>query len=157
MCNTLSNVGYQCAFRLAGMRVCRPAYRHLWGMKAKWQAQVVACTATACASATEDIVQYLHMREPRIIRASVVKQNLHIYVTEKGNKARSEVSLIQMLHLSTSQRVPVFCCERDECERIRDLILKNHIRAEAYHADVKTREGVEDRLRKGVNSSVAEQ
>jgi superfamily II DNA helicase RecQ len=124
-------------------------YSRIWEIKNRLQVQLVGCTATANEGAVEDISAYLKMHRPTVIRMPVVKSNLHICITEKGNSKQAEVSLVRMLRMSTSQTVIVFCCERKVCEHVTRLLCKNGLTAEAYHAGVKEREAVERRTRSG--------
>jgi superfamily II DNA helicase RecQ len=111
---------------------------------------MVACTATATAEGVQDITAYLHTCSPHVIRMTVVKENLHICITETGSSVQAEVSLVRLLRLSRSPTVLVFCSERIECERVTRLLVKNSLNAEAYHGGISDREAVEKRTREGM-------
>jgi hypothetical protein len=129
---------------------CRPAYTSLWKMKERWGTQVVACTATASAVVQRDIEECLHMKNPRCIRMQVVRNNLHICISSKGNSREAEISLARLVKRSSAKRVLVFCCSTSECERTARVLVLNKESAEAYHSRVEDRQEVEARLQAGV-------
>jgi ATP-dependent DNA helicase RecQ len=137
---------------LIAVQACRPAYTLLWKATERWGAQVVACTATATAEVQRDIEQCLHMKAPRSIRMEVVKKNLHICISSKGNSREAEISLARLVKQSSAKKVLVFCCSRRNCELTARVLVLNNVAAEAYHSQMEDRQGVERRVHAGVAS-----
>jgi superfamily II DNA helicase RecQ len=131
------------------VQACRPAYTSLWRTIERWGSQVVACTATASAQVQRDIQECLHMRNPRCIRMEVVRSNLHICISSKGNIRQAELSLARLVKGSSSKTVLVFCGTRSDCERTAQVLVLNNVSAEAYHSQMDDREGVERRVHAG--------
>jgi ATP-dependent DNA helicase RecQ len=133
---------------------CRPAYTSLWRMTEQWGTQVVACTATASALVQRDIEQHLHMKNPRCVRMPVLRTNLHICISAKGNSREAERSLARLVKRSSARRVLVFCCSRRECEETARLLVLNNQSAEANHSCTEDRQEVEARVQAGVRCTL---
>jgi ATP-dependent DNA helicase RecQ len=119
-------------------------------MRGVWGKQIVACTATATARSAKEIESCLQMHATVQIRMPIAKDNVHIAITAKGRGRRAKERLIRVLRSSSAEQAIVFCCKRAECERVAACLRKNSLDAEAYHAGIQDRSGVEARARGGV-------
>jgi hypothetical protein len=81
----------------------------------------------------------------------IAKPNVHIAVAAKGRGRKAVERLVRVLRLSTAEQAIVFCCARDECERVAECLRRNGLDAEAYHAGIDDRAGVEARAMRGAN------
>ena len=75
-----------------------------------WNAQMVACTASA-RKKVANMCRYLHMETATCIRMPVMKESLQICITEKGNSRQAETSLVRLVKHSGADTILVFCCE----------------------------------------------
>jgi superfamily II DNA helicase RecQ len=112
-------------------------------MRGVWGNQIVACTATDTAKTATEMERCLQLHATVHIRMPIAKPNVHIAMRAKGTGRRALKRLVWMLRVSSAEQADVFCCERIECERVATCLRGNRLDAEAYHAGVKDRSGVE--------------
>jgi superfamily II DNA helicase RecQ len=115
-----------------------------------WGNQIVACAATATAKTATEIEGCLQLHATVHIRMPIAKPNVHIAMTRMGKGRRALERLVRVFRLSSAEQAIVFYCERMECERVAACLRQNSLDAEAYHAGVENRSGVEARARAGV-------
>jgi ATP-dependent DNA helicase RecQ len=125
-------------------------------LRGVWGNQIVACTATATARTARAIERCLRLHGTVHIRMPVVKANVHIAIAAKGRGRRAHERLVRVLRTSSAEQAIVFCCERKECECVAASLRKNSLNAEAYHAGLEDREGVEARASAGVKFMTSE-
>ena len=91
--------------------VCIQASLHATvGDERYMECAMVACTASA-SKKLADMCRYLPMETATCIRMPVVKENLQICITEKGNSRQAETSLVRLVKHSGADTILVFCCE----------------------------------------------
>lgn len=91
---------------------------------------ILALTASATPEVTADIMRVLRFREPRVFARSFTRENLSYIVRYADFK---EQTLLRVLH-STSGCGIVYVRSRRRCREIADLLRRERISAEFYHA-----------------------
>src|SRR5512142_675348 len=75
----------------------RPAYRNLAGLRERFEAPVLALTATATPEVTRDIAAQLGMREPLLVRGSFLRRNLRLSAVKKGGEVRGRDAILRLV------------------------------------------------------------
>lgn len=109
----------------------RPAYRRLANLK-EWipNVPIVALTATATETVQKDIIRTLNLVDPLIVRTSFDRPNLYIKLIPKSPDPVSDI-----LPLVTNNKPAiVYCQTRKKTDEITNLLKKEGIKCDAYHA-----------------------
>lgn len=116
----------------------RPEYRQLSTLRGRFPlAPMMALTATATERVRADIVQQLHLREPRCYVASFNRPNLTYRVSPK---AKAYDQLIRFLRARPREAGIVYCQARKSAEHLAARLNTDGVRAVAYHAGMEARE-----------------
>lgn len=112
----------------------RPDYRNLDCLK-EWlpDVPILGLTATATKVVEKDIVETLGLENPLIIRTTFDRPNLQITIKPK-NKILADILPI----LNETDPAIIYCRTRKDTEKISELLKKNKINCEAYHAGMTT-------------------
>jgi ATP-dependent DNA helicase RecQ len=137
----------------------RPAYRNLKGLKDRFDAPVLALTATATPHVTADIVGQLAMREPLSVRGSFFRPNLRLSAYLKtGAKAApragavndTRTALLRLVRARAGESGIVYCLSRRSVESTAEFLSSRGVKALAYHAGLPApeRERVQDAFKR---------
>ena len=107
----------------------------------------LALTATATPRVVDEIMDKLAFREKKVIRASFERENLVYLVRETENKQQY---LLNTLSRNKGYGI-IYTRSRKRTRELAEMLKKNHISADYYHAglDYDTREEKQDRWQKG--------
>lgn len=123
----------------------RPSYTHLNLLK-KWvpNTPILALTATASEKVRTDIIEQLHLNEPKVIIGSFDRPNLFISVS---NNVDTFIPTIK----STDGPKIIYCKTRKDTDVIQKLVKSNGINCVKYHAGMsqKDRTNCQDRFISG--------
>ncbi|MEN9579132.1 MAG: hypothetical protein RJA70_2141 [Pseudomonadota bacterium] len=116
----------------------RPAYRRLSGLKQRFpDVPILALTATATQTVTQDILSQLAMDKAELYRGSFFRPNLHLHVHKKGKEAEVKdvrKAILGIVRDRPSQSGIVYCISRKATEGLADYLNENGCRAACYHA-----------------------
>jgi ATP-dependent DNA helicase RecQ len=116
----------------------RPAYRKLAGLKSRFEAPVLALTATATAEVMRDIESQLGLSDALRFRGSFFRPNLKIHAFKKGDnddrriKVRESIGKLCLARKGESGIV--YTLSRASAESTAEYLNKLGIRALPYHA-----------------------
>lgn len=130
----------------------RPAYRNLAGLKERFDAPVLALTATATPAVTQDIAAQLGMARPLVVKGSFLRPNLRLHAVKKGGDGPSAREAILRLVLARrGQSGIVYALGRRTVEETAEFLAVHGVRAAAYHAGLEPeeRERVQDAFQAG--------
>ncbi len=126
----------------------RPDYLNLKNLRKDFPSVgVVALTATATQRVRKDIVEHLHLNDPRIFLSSFNRPNLHYDIRPKDGAFEELVQLLRMPGHKDRPAI-VYCFSRKETEEIAGKLSAKGFTAEAYHAglDAADRHDIQDRF-----------
>ena len=130
----------------------RPAYRNLSGLKRRFvNVPVLALTASATPTVTEDIVRQLAMHEPVSYRGSFYRPNLQVHAYRKGELAGLSVgeAIVRLVKARPGQSGIVYCLSRKATEQTAGMLARAGCRVAFYHAglEAERRSAVQDSFR----------
>lgn len=127
----------------------RPAYLKIAEFKSENLPDVntIALTATATESVMNDICEKLELNSPKVYKASFARENLSFSIRKMESK---EEKLIEILN-NVAGAALVYVRSRKKTKAISDLLLRNGISADYYHAGLKhdQREKKQEAWKKG--------
>ncbi len=110
----------------------RPEYRQLAGIRSLLpNTPIIALTATATSRVRQDIVDQLHLNNPRCYVASFDRPNLSYRVTGKSGAARQTLAFIKE---RPGQCGIVYCQSRKTVEAVAASLVAAGVAARPYHA-----------------------
>lgn len=120
----------------------RPAYRKLRGLKQRFHVPVLALTATATDTVTDDIRAQLAMFEPEVLRGSFFRKNLRLSAYQKGEGVGVSVrqATLNLARVRVGQSGIVYCLSRKKTEELAEYLKEHGLRAAAYHAGLSAEE-----------------
>ncbi len=129
----------------------RPAYRNLAGLRSRFDAPVLALTATATPEVARDIAAQLGMRRPLLVRGSFFRPNLRIEMVKKGEGPSARERVIRMVSARRGESGIVYALSRRSVEETAAALRVHRIEAGAYHAGLEpeARTRVQDAFRSG--------
>ena len=120
------------------MAIHRKDYGRLGILKDKFpDVPIIALTATARASVSEDVIKILHIPQCTRFSAGYDRHNLLFEVIEKeSGNAPSKDQLIAYIrsHGLADKMGIVYCMTKADCEEIADHLRENGLIADFYHA-----------------------
>jgi ATP-dependent DNA helicase RecQ len=112
----------------------RPEYRELSRLRTRFpQLPIAAFTASATRRVRHDILQQLHLREPRTFISSFFRKNLRLTVRE-CRTADQEALLLRTLRAHKGETVIVYAPTIARVEETADFLTGQGIHALPYHA-----------------------
>jgi len=110
----------------------RPSYLKIAEFRQTYLPKIktIALTATATEKVVEDIVEKLELNEPNIFKASFHRDNLALAVRKVEDK---ESKLVEILN-NVAGSSCVYVRTRRRTKKLTNLLLKNQISADYYHA-----------------------
>ncbi len=109
----------------------RPPYLKIADIRVFFpETPVLALTATATPKVVVDIMDKLHFKSPRVVRASFERKNLAYRIFKESDKSGRLLHLLQQHQGSAI----VYVRNRKKTREIADILVKNNIPATYYHA-----------------------
>ena len=116
----------------------RPEYRELKKLRTHLpDVPIMALTATATERVRQDIIQQLHLREPRCYVASFNRPNLTYRVVPKSSAYEQVLELIQA---RPNDSGIVYCASRKTSESLGKKLSADGVAAKPYHAGLEARD-----------------
>jgi ATP-dependent DNA helicase RecQ len=113
----------------------RPSYRRLAGLRDELGGiPVLALTATATRRVALDIVRQLGMRQPAGYKGSFFRANLNVRARKKEKGGRTRQEILALVDTRHEESGIVYCLSRKSVEQTAAYLVKNGVRARAYHA-----------------------
>jgi ATP-dependent DNA helicase RecQ len=110
----------------------RPEYRELARLRDSFpEVPIMALTATATERVRRDIVQQLHLREPRCYVASFNRPNLSYRVVAKSSPYEQ---VLEFIRGRSNESGIVYCASRKTADRLATKLSADGISAKPYHA-----------------------
>ncbi len=110
----------------------RPEYRQLSSLREKFPGvPFMALTATATERVRADIVEQLHLHEPRCYVASFNRPNLTYRVSAKSG---SYEQILSFIRARRNEAGIIYCQARKTAEQLADKLTADGIKSEPYHA-----------------------
>jgi len=111
----------------------RDDYRRLGILKEKFpNTPVAAFTATATKKVVEDIVKTLKLKNPKILKGKIFRDNLILNVKKRAGNGYKQ--LVKFLDIHKNESGIVYTFTRKESEKLANFLQKNGYKAKAYHA-----------------------
>lgn len=113
--------------------------------------QTVALTATATARVRQDIVQILHLRNPKHFITGFARTNLHFSVLNCRTESDKEQQLLDFLQSNAGSGI-IYAATRKKCEELVALLTKSmKMSVGAYHAGltIDQRRFIQEQFMKG--------
>lgn len=126
----------------------RPDYLTLKELRKDFpRAGCVALTATATPRVRKDIIEHLHLKEPRVFLSSFNRPNLHYDIRPKDDAFGELVALLREPRHKNCSAI-IYCYSRKETEKVAHDLVKKGFHAAAYHAgfDAQKRHDIQDRF-----------
>jgi ATP-dependent DNA helicase RecQ len=129
----------------------RPEYRQLSSLREKFPGvPFMALTATATERVRADIVEQLHLHNPRCYVASFNRPNLTYRVSAKSG---SYEQILSFIRARKNEAGIIYCQARKTAEQLADKLTADGIKSEPYHAGLAAEERARNQeafLRDGV-------
>ncbi len=117
----------------------RPKYRNIASIREYLPAvPILALTATATEQVARDIKRSLNFKSDNVIRSSFIRKNISYVVTHQKEKEKELLRVLKKINGSSI----VYARSRQECIQINQLLIKNNIKSEYYHAGVDIKERI---------------
>jgi len=143
----------------------RPSYRKLKDLRKEVpDVPMLALTATATPTITEDLCNNLKLKNPKLVRNSVDRPNLHLFVRKKTSGSGGLLAdLTEILGKPTKDGMQqesaiIYTNSRKDCEKIHEALTKAGHQANYYHAglaDIRRKKVHEDFIYDRCNLVVA--
>ena len=116
----------------------RPEYRQLATLRERFPTvPLMALTATATERVRADILQQLHLREPRCYVASFNRPNLAYRILPKH---KPYAQLLAFIQGRPRESGIIYCMARKTAESLAERLNRDGIKARAYHAGLDAKE-----------------
>ncbi|GFS71035.1 bloom syndrome protein homolog [Nephila pilipes] len=122
----------------------RPDYKKLKILREKFpKVPMMALTATATQRVRMDILNQLGMQSPKWFLQSFNRPNLKYEVRAKTKSLVQDI--VKLLHTKFKNMCGiVYCLSRNDCDAVAAELVKNGIKASAYHAGMNNRDEVQE-------------
>ena len=115
----------------------RPAYLKIVEVRRQHpQVTCIAVTATATSAVIKDIITYLQLNDPEIVRTSLERTNLYLAVKKTSNKVQALEDALKKVRGSSI----IFTNSRSRTVSISQYLTKKGFKTEFYHAGLNTTE-----------------
>tara|TARA_B100000902_G_C27321027_1_gene924474 strand:+ start:4384 stop:6114 length:1731 start_codon:yes stop_codon:yes gene_type:complete len=110
----------------------RPSYRKIAKLREIHQnVPILALTATATNDVANDIQKNLEFKKNNIIKSSLFRSNISYNIIKEEIKEKKLISILNRIKNNTSI---VYVKTRKDCLRINEILKKNNIKSNYYHA-----------------------
>ncbi|MCZ7533917.1 MAG: ATP-dependent DNA helicase [Acidimicrobiia bacterium] len=120
----------------------RPAYRQFADIKTRWRTPVLALTATATERVQRDIVEQLHLEDPRMVNTSFFRPNLRIHVFKKGGDGAERIKVKDSIGKICLDRKGesgiIYTLSRKSADSTAAYLRSLGIKAGSYHAGMES-------------------
>src|SRR6185369_7773237 len=131
----------------------RPEYRMISETITRFKRRpvVAAFTASATPHTAEDILQQLHLHQPKYFRQSVLRQNLSLHVLSCPTAIIQHLVLTRLLRKHAGQFAIIYCATRRQTEETAQQLCRLGTAATAYHAGLTSdiRKNIQQRFLNG--------
>lgn len=126
----------------------RPDYLNLKNLRDDFpKAGMIALTATATPRVRRDIVEHLHLKQPRTFLSSFNRPNLHYDIIPKDNAFKELLEILRSSQHKDRSAI-IYCFSRKDTEGLAADLRARGLKAESYHAglEAKERHAIQDRF-----------
>lgn len=119
----------------------RPEYTQLGTLHEQFPSvPVMALTATADKVTKQDILEQLHMKEPRLFVSSFDRPNLSLDV-KRGYAAKDKLrTILSIINRHQGESGIIYCTSRKNTEKLAEKLRSYMISADVYHAGMTAEE-----------------
>lgn len=113
----------------------RPEYTQLGSLRERFKnVPIIALTATADKITKADIVEQLHLNNPKMFVGSFDRPNLSLNVKAGLRKKEKLRTILDLIHRHRNESGIIYCLARKTTESLAEDLRREGIVAEAYHA-----------------------
>ena len=118
----------------------RPSYLRLGSViEELGHPRILALTATASQPVRNEIVERLHMRQPKIVVQGFDRPNISLEVEKFYDEAEKKRALIERVHEAEKPGI-VYVSTRKHAEELAKALCQQNTKAIAYHAGMRTKD-----------------
>lgn len=113
----------------------RPEYTRMGSLHQQFpQVPVIALTATADKITREDIIEQLHLDQPRIFISSFDRPNLSLTVKRGYQQKEKNKAILDFIRRHPGESGVIYCMSRNKTESVAQMLQKQGIKTAVYHA-----------------------
>lgn len=113
----------------------RPEYTQMAILRKRFpHTPLVALTATADKITREDIIEQLQLKDPPIFITSFDRPNLSLTVKRGYQQKEKSKAILHFIATHAGESGIIYCMSRSKSETVAQMLKKQGIRSEAYHA-----------------------
>ncbi|MEG0037904.1 DNA helicase RecQ [Bacteroides sp.] len=125
----------------------RPEYTQMGILHERFaRVPIIALTATADKITRQDIIRQLHLVDPEVYVSSFDRPNLSLTVKRGYQQKEKSKAILDFIAKHARESGIIYCMSRSKTETVAQMLKKQGIRSEAYHAGLspQTRSKVQD-------------
>ena len=125
----------------------RPEYTQMGILHERFaRVPIIALTATADKITRQDIIRQLHLVDPAVYISSFDRPNLSLTVKRGYQQKEKSKAILDFISKHARESGIIYCMSRSKTETVAQMLKKQDIRSEAYHAGLspQTRSKVQD-------------
>ena len=94
---------------------------------------ILALTATATNNICSDVIKYLSLKNPSIVRASFDRPNLEIKMIQYNPKSKKQI-VMSLVKKYNNSKIIIYTHTRDETDKLANELCKVGVKCKSYHA-----------------------